>query len=119
MDTTGLDALYKGLGFQPQKVAAESRLLEEKRQDVSLTRTTESEIADLWAQGLVERNPDKVARARKQLMDWNRSSPETPIRIAPGQISRRVKEMQKTRAQRFIKSAPAELRGGIAADLSQ
>lgn len=114
LDTDAADAAFKAIGFQPAAVARESREVQIQNQNIQLGKTVEADIADLWAQGIFEKNPDKVERARNQLMDWNSKNSDRKIRIVPNQIQRRVKEMQMTRAQRFIKRAPTELRAETA-----
>ncbi|NKF21567.1 PLxRFG domain-containing protein [Solimonas marina] len=110
IDTTVADSVAKAIGFNPEKVARESRAMQVQRQDIELNRATSSEIADQWAQGIFERDQDKVNNARARLMRWNARNPDSRIIIQPSQIQRRVKEMQMTRSQRFIKSAPKGLR---------
>lgn len=105
------DALIKGIGFQPQEVASASRKAQMLRQDISQVKGVESDIAALWAQGVSENNRGEVERAKEMLRDWNSKNPETPIRINPGQIIRRVQEMRKERTGRLEKTAPRELRG--------
>lgn len=114
IDTDAADAAFKSIGFQPNEVARESRAVQIQNQNIQLGKVVESEIADVWAQGIFEKNPEKVERARNQLMDWNSKNPKRKIHIVPNQIQRRVKEMQTTRAQRFIKRAPTELRAATA-----
>ncbi|MGH8447469.1 MAG: PLxRFG domain-containing protein, partial [Solimonas sp.] len=119
IDTDGVDAAFKALGFQPASVARESKATQVLQQNIDLNRAIETEIADQWAQGIFDKDADKVQSAQERLQRWNRSNPESPIRIAPNQIQRRLKEMQMTRAQRFIKAAPKELRGQVAAAIDQ
>ena len=72
------DALFKMLGLQPTSVSekrGKERLLQ---QDIAMARAVETDIADLWANGLYEKNPSKVKEAKEMLSDWNRKNPETP-----------------------------------------
>lgn len=113
MDVTGLDALVKGIGFQPAEVARESRGIQMRNQQVQLARNVEAEIASLWAQGIADKEPDKVREARQRLADWNRDNPQSRIGITTGQLERRVREMRKPRQQRFEKAMPKEMRGTV------
>ncbi|MES2488537.1 MAG: PLxRFG domain-containing protein [Pseudomonadota bacterium] len=113
IDTTTADAVSKAIGFNPRKVAVESRAVEIKRQDIDLNRATSSEIAEEWAQGIFEHDQDKVNKARAKLMRWNAKNPDSRILIAPSSIQQRVKQMTMTRAQRFIKSAPKGMRAEV------
>jgi len=111
--TDETDAFVKFLGFQPAHVARESRMLHQADQQKNLAKVTEDEIADKWARGVAEKDADTVTEARKQLAQWNRDNPGTPIRISPRQIRGRVQDMNRTREQRFLRSTPKELRGTI------
>lgn len=110
METDELDGLMKMLGFQPSAVARESNTINREMRRVQLVRNVETQIADLWAQGVRERDPAMVAEARQMLQDWNADNPASRISINSAQISRRVREMQRTRAERFERSAPKEIR---------
>lgn len=104
------DAIIKGIGFQPQNVANQSRLSQLVRQDIAQVKDVESDIASIWAQGINEKDRSEIARAREMLNAWNKKNPETPIRINYQQITRRVKEMRKERSERLAKTAPKEMR---------
>jgi N12 class adenine-specific DNA methylase/predicted O-methyltransferase YrrM len=117
VETDAADVATKAIGFQPADVAATQRAVGRTMQGITLARVTEGEIASLWAEGVFERDPDKIRHAKERLVDWNQKNPGTPIAIAPGQILRRVREMSIVKAQRIEKSAPKELRGEVARDL--
>jgi hypothetical protein len=117
MDVNALDSTLKTIGFQPEKVAAESRLVQQNQQDISMERVIESSIVGQWAQGIYEKDPDRVAKARAQLVQWNADNPDLRIAIRPGQVADRVKQMALTREQRFVRAAPPEVRGGVLQDL--
>lgn len=114
VDVTPGDALVKAIGFQPAEVARDSRKVQMANQQVGLARNIEAEIASQWAAGIVDKEPEKVAKARERLREWNRANPESRIAITQQQIQRRVKEMRKPRDERFTKSAPKEMRGTVA-----
>ena len=104
------DALFKMLGLQPTSVSekrGKERLLQ---QDIAMARAVETDIADLWANGLYEKNPSKVKEAKEMLSDWNRKNPETPIKVKMSQILKRAKSMKQLSGERLAKSAPKELR---------
>ena len=58
-----------------------------------------------------------MKRARAKLLDWNLANPESRIVIAPQQIQKRVQQASMTAGQRFIKTAPPELRSRVAEEL--
>jgi hypothetical protein len=114
-----VDAFVKGLGFQPTVVAENSRARRAVQQGINLGRAVEAGIADLWAQGIHERNPAKVAQARADLAAWNAQNPAAPIALKLSQVQRRVREMRLSADERLTKAAPRELRGKVSATLSE
>ena len=60
-----------------------------------------------------------VKQAVARMMTWNRDNPESRIRITTQQIAQRVREANLSREQRFIKSAPKEIRGQVVKDLHE
>jgi hypothetical protein len=83
------------------------------QQQVQLARTVEAEIASQWAQGIADGELEKVHKARERLRQWNADNPRSRIGITPAQIQRRVREIKLTRAERFQKSVPREMRGSV------
>jgi hypothetical protein len=59
---------------------------------------------------MFEQDQAKVKAAREKLAKWNERNPEAAIVINSQAIRRRVTEMRKDRAERFLKSTPKELR---------
>jgi len=110
VNTDATDALFKAIGLQPSSVAEQRRAERYLTQDVQLTKSVESDIAGLWAQGLNEKDQDKVKEAGALLKDWNDKNPDTPIRISHSQIVRRVKQMRLSSRDRLLKTAPKEMR---------
>ena len=113
IDVDGYDAAIKAIGFQPKRVASESRKVQDAQQTISLQRDVEDEIAGKWARGIIDRDPLAVRAAREQLIRWNQTNPGVRIIITPAQIQRRVQDAMRTRQQRFIKTAPPEIRAMI------
>lgn len=117
--TDSIDATFKLLGFQPTSVSeprSHERMLQ---QDIALTKSIESDIAELWANGVYEKDQSKVKEAKESLEDWNKKNPETPIKIKMNQILKRVKAMKQTSAERMLKTTPKELRGMAKEALSE
>lgn len=110
METDELDAVMKLMGFQPADVARESAKINIGQRRIQLARVVETQIADRWAQGVRERDSELIAEAREELREWNEANPGSRIAISSSQIRRRVAEMSATRADRFVRSAPRELR---------
>lgn len=113
VDTDLADAVLKGIGFQPRAVAQVQEAVRSQQQLIALNKLRETEIADLWTRGRVERNPEMVEDAKRQLEEWNRDNPDSPIEIDASQISRRVREANMSKAQRIAKSAPKEIRKAV------
>ncbi len=110
VDVDGLDSAVKAIGFQPAEVARESRKIQLTNQQVQLARAVESEIAAEWAQGIADKEPEKVRKAKQRLDEWNRDNPRSRIAINTGQLQRRVRELRMTRQERFQKTIPREMR---------
>ena len=119
IDTTEGEAGLKAIGFQPRRVAREQAKIGENLQDSNLVKATEAGIADKWAQGLADKDSDKIADARRELIKWNQTNPDMRIVITPQQLQSRVKAIQSTRAERTVKTMPKEIRGRVAEDLRQ
>jgi ADP-Ribosyltransferase in polyvalent proteins/Type III restriction enzyme, res subunit/Methyltransferase small domain len=113
IDTDLTDAMFKGIGFQPNDVAQaqEANRYKQKIKDQLVSK--EAEIADKMAQAMFERDQDKRQEASEQLRKWNEDNPDLPIRIKQEQILRRVLAMRQTREQRIMKSAPKEIRATL------
>jgi len=118
-DVDGVDTAAKALGFQPREIARESRGSRMEQSIVAQTRAAESDIVRLWAQGIADNEPDKIAEARAQLEAWNQRNPEARIAINRMQIARQVRDMRATREERLIRATPKELRGRVAQELQQ
>jgi hypothetical protein len=112
-DADATDALVKGLGFQPAQVARDSRRVQMANQQIALAKATEAEFADAIARARVDGDPDAELKARQRLADWNASNPESRIVITPAQLARRARELRTTRDDRFVRTAPKEMRQSI------
>lgn len=119
VDTDLTDAVLKGIGFQPSGVFRVQEATRTQQQFISLNKIRETEIADLWTRGRVERNPDAVNEAKLQIKQWNRDNPDSPISISESQINRRVKEAMMDKAKRIAKTAPKEIRADVKAQLQE
>ena len=119
IDTDSGDALAKALGFQPGSVKRSQDASFEVQRMVGLNKINESRIVDKWAQGLFEKDPEKVQEARDELAQWNKNNPESPIRVKSQQIFSRVANMRMTQQQRIAKTAPAEIRREVYRELAQ
>ena len=113
VDTDAYDALAKAIGFQPNAVKRVQDNAIEVQRMVGLSRIREAEIADKWAVGLFEKDMDKVAEAQNDMAQWNADNPETPIRIKFQQITKRLANMNMSKAERIAKTAPTELRNQV------
>ncbi|MBQ1764103.1 MAG: PLxRFG domain-containing protein, partial [Aquincola sp.] len=91
IDTDGTEALFKAIGFQPNSVAKVQEATATVQQLVGLNKMMEAEISQKWAQGMFEKDQDKVQEARTMLRDWNTANPSSPINITSMQILKRVR----------------------------
>lgn len=119
VDTDGADAFFKALGFQPRAVAQVQDATATQTNLVTQNKLRETEIADKWARGRIERKPELIEDAKQELADWNRKNPDSPIRIEQSQINKRVQEAMKTKAQRVAATAPKEIRQTVRRELER
>lgn len=117
IDTDGIDAAFKAIGFQPNDVARVQRATGEVQEMVAQTKIREAEIADKWARGMFEKNPDLVQEARDELVRWNENNTTTPIRISSAQIVKRLQAMRQDKTTRLEKTAPKEVRAAVRKEL--
>lgn len=117
VDTDAFDALAKGIGFQPRAVAQVQEATAAQANLITQNKLRETEIADKWARGRIERKPDLIEEAKQELADWNRKNPDSRIQIDQAQINKRVQEANKTKAQRVAATAPKEIRGAVKKEL--
>lgn len=119
IDTTATEAVLKGIGFQPASVknVQEATVIQQNLIDQNKLR--ETEIADKWAQGRIRRDEDMVNEAKQELADWNRSNPQSPIKIDASQIQKRVQQANMEKAKRIEATAPREIRKAVKADLDR
>jgi hypothetical protein len=117
IDSDGIDAAFKAIGFQPNDVSRVQQATGEVQRMVSLTRMRESEIADKWARGLFEKDAGRVQEARDELARWNESNPATMIRINASQLMKRTAAMRQSKVERIAKTAPKEIMATVRREL--
>jgi hypothetical protein len=116
-ETDALDALVRIVGFSPQDIASEGRVMRDVQQRVAFAKRQESLVAEKWAQGIRDGNSLAGANARQAIAEWNAKNPETPISVKISQVQRRVAEMRATKHDRLIKSATKDMRGMVKEEL--
>jgi hypothetical protein len=122
MDVSPLDALIKGMGFQPSSVAGESRAAGPLYEREALAKKVASRITEQWAQAIRDGKPGGYEEARRLVDEWNRRNPRTPIKSASemrASAVRRAREMRATRADRLLKTVPEIRREEATSDLSE
>lgn len=118
-ETTGTDAAFKSIGFNPTAVAQETRKGMPIQQDIALQKKTEASIVDQWARARVDNDEAGMAAAMKRKDDWNKANPGTPIKINNDQLRNKARQLATDKETRLLKSAPRELRGRIGLDLAE
>jgi hypothetical protein len=110
VETDAVDAILKGVGFQPSNVARETRAVSREYEKTALYRKVRNDITERMALGRFEGDREKMQEAREALARWNEQNPDTKIEIDGNAVLRRVREMRKDRRERFIDSAPRDIR---------
>lgn len=118
VDVDGVDAVLKGIGFQPNSVASPRRVERMLAQSAGMQRVIRQDISELWARGVAEQDAEKVASARTILREWNEKNPESKITMNPTSIAQRVRAMRLTSADRLVKATPKDMRGALAAEMA-
>ena len=118
IDVEGWEAAVKAIGFQPGSVKRVQDATSTQQGLIAQNKLRETEIADKWAAGRIERNADKVREAQEELAEWNRKNPQSPIRIDQAQINKRVQEANKSKAARIAATAPKEIRETVKRELA-
>jgi hypothetical protein len=113
------DAAIKGIGFNPTKVAQETRKTTPVYQDIALQKKTESSIVAQWVRGLADNDMEMAKEAQQRLNDWNRRNPNTTIQITPDQIRNLARQMVTDKDTRLLKQTPREMRGRVGLELAQ
>lgn len=116
---TTLDAVIKGIGFQPTHLAEGTRERSLLQQNVNLMTDVRNAVFERWAQGRYENDQTKIATAKAELDKWNRENPTEKITLNVGAIQRKVVEMGRTANERFIKAAPKQIRREVAGALNE
>ncbi len=110
----------KAVGFNPSRVAQESRNVMLTSQDKRLQAHTEKEIVKQMAKANIAKDDVAKAAAVKRLKDWNESNPpEVRIAISNRQVRSAVRELQTTRDERTIRRTPREIRGAVKEEMRQ
>ena len=118
LNTSIGDAVVKAIGFQPNDVKKAQDANFEVTRMIGLNKINETDIANRWAMGVFEKDASKIQSARDDLAEWNRSNPESPIRINFTQIRSRVQKMNQTKSERIAKTAPKEIRAAVRQELA-
>ncbi len=113
LDTDGLEAALKAIGFQPKSVAAIQEANAEAQQAKNFYNLRAQEIRAKWAQGVFENDPDKVQEARDEVADWNRKNPDQRMSIAIPSVMKKVQEMRKSKDERIAATAPKAMRASL------
>lgn len=118
IDTSTSEAISKLIGFQPASVSnvQEAAYLGQRAKDFYALR--KQEISAQWANGIFEKDPEQIAKAREAFREWNASNPGQ--RMAPDMpgIARRVREMRKNKLQRIADTSPKGMREMLRQDFS-
>lgn len=118
VDVDGVDALLKGIGFQPNSVAEPRRIERMLAQSSGMQRIIRQDISELWARGVAEQDAQKIESARSILREWNEKNPDSRIVMNPTSIAQRVRAMRLTSAERLVKATPKDMRNALAAEMA-
>jgi hypothetical protein len=115
IDTTGTEAAFKAIGFQPNSVAAVQRNSREIQKAKGNYDIAVAAARAKMAEAIFLRDEDMKREARGDVAAWNQKNPGQRIDLDMPTVLRRVREMRKTRQQRMADTAPKALRENIRA----
>jgi hypothetical protein len=118
LDTNGLEAALKAIGFQPNSVATIQDANSQAQQAKNFYNLRVQEIRAKWAQGIFENDPDRVQSARNDIAEWNEKNPDQRMLISVPSVMSRVKEMRKSKDQRIAASAPKAMRAQLRSEFA-
>lgn len=119
MDATVGEGVAKMLGFHPSSVARETRVLGAEIERVNAQRVMEAKFVDRRAQAIVDGDGKALKQVLADTEAWNERNPKQRIVITGAQITKRVREMKKSREERFLKRVPKEMRGDMRERIAQ
>ena len=119
VNTTGLDAAVKAIGFNPTVVASDSREKMPIRQDERLRSAKAASFAGQLSQAMIDRDGEAARKIGEKLKAWNEKNPDTRINVADVARSarERTKKAMMDSDQRTMKTAPKSMRGRVSSDL--
>lgn len=120
-DVTAGEAIGKVIGFNPQRIASESRAITEIKRDEDIVTMESGKIKEQWAAGIAHGDKDAIDEARARLREWNGDNPD--MKIDPTKtfraVMQRVTDIKRSRADRTKRSVPTSMRADAADRLSQ
>jgi hypothetical protein len=119
IDVNGWEAFAKSLGFQPASVKKIQEATWTQQEMIAFNRLVETKIVDKMVKARTDRKPELMIEAQEDLAEWNRDNPLSPIQINQSQVTRRVQEANKTKAQRLAAAAPKEIRESVKRELER
>jgi hypothetical protein len=117
-ETDTADAIWKGIGFQPNVVAETQRRTNIVNQDNMLAMAKESVLADRWAEARFKGDTDAEDKVKADLAKWNEANPGARIVIKMVDIRKRVINMRRDKDERTLKQATPEMRAYTRAALN-
>lgn len=117
VEVNAAEAAVKMTGFNPDKIAEESRVKGSNMQDMNLVRVRKNEIVNQWAYGIVNKDRAEINAALAKLKEWNEKNPDWRITNALPAAQKKAAAMRATSKDRFIKSVPKEQRRRIVDEL--
>lgn len=119
VDTNLAEAFTKGIGFQPTSVARVQEATFTQQNMIAQQRAASSAIADLWAAGIAQRDPDMIRQAQERLRSWNAKNPDTPVRVNLAAIAKKARTLNTDKAKRIEATAPKAMRADVRAELAR
>lgn len=109
-DVPATEAVAQMVGIYPATVARARDREFIVKQDELYLKTIEDRIADKWAAGVVDQDPEKVREAIRDLREFNQRNPGSKILITPRQIQMRVRNLRREGVDAVVRGVARERR---------
>ncbi len=119
VETNGLEAALKAIGFQPSSVADIQEANWHNQSAKAFYSLKKQEINAQWANGIFMKDPNEVQAARDAITSWNEKNPDQRMVISMASVLKKAKEMNKSKDQRIADTAPKAMRTQMRQDVAQ
>ena len=116
-ETTVLDGVLKGMGFNPHDLAVAGRARFNEGQSLSMVRIITKQVSDMYAEGIARDDEKLMDRAQALQDEWNAKNPDWEVFAIKKGIGKKAAKYNQSPEDRMLRGAPKQIRGKINEDL--